>query len=328
MNPEILLDTIDRRLLNLLQGGFPLVPEPFRALGEELGMAEGEVLDRVRRLKEKGVIRNLGAIFDGPSLGYQSALVALKVAPERLDQGAAAVSRHRGVSHNYSRNHPYNLWFTLILPPGQDLRAEADLLGRAAGAEDLLFLPSLKVFKIKATFDMLGDSPRGPQGKKEERPPSPLSRKEVDVIRELQRELPLEGHPFLGMAQRLKMEEEGLLSLMADLAARGVLRRYGAVLHHRKAGFEANALGCWVVSPERVEEVGRIMASFGEVTHCYQRATYPHWPYSLFTMIHAPTREGCEAIVGEISRQTGIKDYLLLYSIKEYKKSRVRYFEG
>ena len=104
------------------------------------------------------------------------------------------------------------------------------------------------------------------------------------------------------------------------------MRRFSAVLHHRKAGFKANAMAVWNVPPERSEEVGRIMASSPWVTHCYERPTFPDWPYSHFSMVHATTKKECQAAVKEISESTGITDYKLLYSTREYKKTRVRYF--
>ena len=104
------------------------------------------------------------------------------------------------------------------------------------------------------------------------------------------------------------------------------MRRYSAVLHHRRAGFRANGMAVWKVSPDRSEEVGRIMAAHSAVTHCYERPTFPDWQYTHFSMIHATSKERCEEIAGEISGQTGITDYQVLYSYREYKKTRVRYF--
>ena len=104
------------------------------------------------------------------------------------------------------------------------------------------------------------------------------------------------------------------------------MRRYSAVLHHRRSGFRSNAMIVWKVPPERSEEVGMIMAANAAVTHCYERPTFPDWPYTHFTMVHATTEEGCEVVAQEISQSTGITENQLLYSTREYKKTRVRYF--
>ena len=146
------------------------------------------------------------------------------------------------------------------------------------------------------------------------------------VIQELQRDIEITSRPFAKMAQRLSLSEEALLDKARGYKDKGVMRRYGAVLDHRKAGFRANGMGCWVVPPQQVERVGHVMASFPQVSHCYQRPTYPDWPYNLFTMIHGHNRAEVEAIARHMSQETGIGDYTLLYSTKEYKKKRVEYF--
>jgi DNA-binding Lrp family transcriptional regulator len=128
------------------------------------------------------------------------------------------------------------------------------------------------------------------------------------------------------MAHRLGITEDDLFSYVRAFQERGIMRRYGAVLHHRRAGFRANGMAVWKVPPERSEEVGQIMAAHPAVTHCYERPTFPDWPYTHFSMIHATSKARCEEIAGEISQQTGISDYQMLYSSREYKKTRVRYF--
>src|SRR5437879_1484102 len=110
------LDDLDKRLLNHVQGEFPMAVRPFMALGEALGISETEVIRRVQRLKEAEAIRQVSAIFDTRSLGYQSSLVAMRLAPERLNAAAEIINSHPGVSHNYKRNNAFNLWFTIALP--------------------------------------------------------------------------------------------------------------------------------------------------------------------------------------------------------------------
>ena len=134
------------------------------------------------------------------------------------------------------------------------------------------------------------------------------------------------SRPFDGMAQRLGLSNQDLYAMATEFQERGIMRRYSAVLHHRKAGFKSNAMAVWEVPEERAEEVGKIMAAHTGVTHCYQRPTFPDWPYTHFTMIHATSKGGCEEAISEISRATNLDDYLILYSSREYKKTRVRYF--
>ncbi|MGQ9525065.1 MAG: siroheme decarboxylase subunit beta [Armatimonadota bacterium] len=330
MRPSCGVDELDRRLLNLLQRDFPLTARPYRDAGTELGLAEREVIGRIVRLKDDGIIRQISAIFDSRALGYRSCLVAAKVPPERADQAAEVISGHPGVSHNYLRTHEYNLWFTITVHSARDLQSEVMNLADRAGAASVLLLPSIRSFKIGVSFDMTGEEDgTGRQfGGRETQSASvkELVREEIWAVRVLQDDLPTLIRPFEALAERVGLTEAALLHTAQDLLARGVMRRFAAVLHHRRAGYTANAMTAWVVPEDKVEEVGPVMASFTAVTHCYQRLTAPDWPYSVFTMIHGRTAEECSAVVEAIARETGITEYALLYSTKEYKKVRVRYF--
>lgn len=329
------MDDRDKRLLNAIQADFPLAGRPFQVLGDSLGLAEAEVLGRIAALKQQRVVRQISAIFDTRSLGYRSSLVAMRVAPERLDQAALVVNAHPGVSHNYTRNHDFNLWFTIAVPPGSDLEWSVRRLHEMAGAESTRLLPTLRLFKIGVQLDMEGGSGAertevaGAAYTEARRPAAGragLSAGDIAVIRELQEDLPLVPQPYRPMAERLGIGEEALFAAAERLRARGYLRRVAAVLHHRAAGFHANAMAAWAVPPERQEEVGRAMGSFRGVSHCYLRPTYPDWPYSIFTMVHGQRPEDCQAVIDAMAAATGITEYALLYSTKEHKKVRLRYF--
>src|SRR6478672_1614785 len=156
--PDDGLEALDRELLNAVQWDFPLTAAPYAALGERLGISEAEVLTRLRAAKAAGVLRQLSAIFDTRALGYSSALVAAKVDPDRVDDAAAVISRHPGVSHNYKRNHAYNLWYTLAVPPGEDLDAHLSVLHRDSASLVTRKLPTLTLYKIGVKLDMTGNT--------------------------------------------------------------------------------------------------------------------------------------------------------------------------
>ena len=331
------MDLIDRKLLNLIQSQFPLVEQPYLALGEDLGIGEAEVISRLADLKRQNVVRQISAIFDTRRLGYKTTLVAIAYPPEQLNAGALFINRHPGVSHNYAREGSYyNVWFTLAVPPDGDLQSTVDWMARETAALSYRVMPTLRFFKIGVNFDMVrqkGDSHNyNPDGIGEQRPEPawnqalPVSEADKDAIRELQEDLPLIPRPFDAMAQRLGMAAAQLFALADQFQERKIMRRFSAVLHHRRSGFRANAMVVWKVPPERAEEVGLTMAQHSAVTHCYERPTFPDWPYSHFSMIHATTQAECEEIAREISQATQITDNLLLYSTREYKKTRVRYF--
>jgi siroheme decarboxylase len=136
--------------------------------------------------------------------------------------------------------------------------------------------------------------------------------------------IPLTHSPFADVAKELGMTEEDVVDRIKHLQANGFIRRFGASIGHRAIGITANAMCTWNVPDELVEEVGAVMACFTEVTHCYERPRYPDWPYNLFTMVHSYTRDDCERVAKKISIATGISDYNLLYSVREFKKTGVR----
>ena len=324
------LDLLDRKILNVVQTAIPLVETPYAAVAESVGAPEEEVLKRLTDLRSKHVLRQMSAIFDTRRLGYKSSLVAMRFRPERLPEGARVINEHPGVSHNYERTHEYNLWFTLAVPPAETLDRTVEELARKSGAEAYRMLPTIHFFKVGVNFDMMTEetsafdySPSAVEGWQS---PLPLTDFDIACIRELQGDLPAEHRPFKGMAERLGVTEAQLLAKARELIDRKIMRRFSAVLHHRRAGFKANVMVVWKVPKEKGEEIGKIMASFPQVSHCYQRPTYPDWLYSHFTMVHAVTRQRCEEIALRISQKTGITDYAMLFSVREWKKTRVKYF--
>ena len=336
------MDLVDRNLLNAIQTAFPLVEQPYRELGSQLSIPESEVIERLGSLKSQNVVRQISAIFDTRRLGYQTTLVAFAYDPDQLHRGALFINRHPGVSHNYAREGSYyNLWFTLAVPGDGDLEGTIQWMARKTNALDHRVMPTIRFFKIGVNFDMVKEkgaahnyNPDGARADNSEKTAaSPawnqavsLSESDKAAIRELQEDLPLVSRPFDGMAERLGSSTGDLFQLAAEFQERKLMRRYSAVLHHRRSGFRSNAMIVWKVPSERSEEVGMLMAENPAVTHCYERPTFPDWPYTHFTMVHATSAEGCEEVEREISQATGITENQLLYSTREYKKTRVRYF--
>jgi glutamate-1-semialdehyde 2,1-aminomutase len=327
------LDVVDRRLLDLLQRDFPLNARPFAAIGERLGLPEEEVLTRVRRLKgpeTARLIRQVSAIFDTTALGYKSTLVAMQVPQDRIERVAAAVNRHPGVTHNYRRDHAWNLWFTLAVPPGQNLEAAVEALVDEAGGYPYRLFPALRVFKIGVHLDMENSTDVPPhdsaQKKRATAAPTPNARDKA-FIRELQKDIEIVPQPFAAVAERLGVSQEEVLAWLQDAKAVSWLRRFAAVLRQRPTGYVANGMVVWQVPEDSIERVAAVAASLAQVSHCYQRPTYPDWPYNLFTMIHARSKANCRALAQKISQETGVGDYAILFSTKEYKKARLKYFD-
>ena len=330
------MDLVDRKILNIIQTRFPLVEMPFAEIGDEVELPEEEVIERIGELKGKNVVRQISAIFDTRRLGYKTTLVAMRLPADELDAAAQIINVHPGVSHNYARNGHFNLWFTVAVPPYEDLAETVEDMASRTGAESYRLMPTIKFFKIGVNFDMVKEegaarkyySPDGydrADGQNWNKA-MPITDFEIEVIRELQEDVELTPRPFSPMAERLGIPLQELFDIADSLQERSLMRRFSAVLHHRRAGFRSNAMAVWKVPSERAIEVGNIMAQSRWVTHCYERPTFPDWPYTHFTMIHATSQETCEDVAAELSEATGISEYQLLYSTREYKKTRVRYF--
>lgn len=329
------LDELDQELLNAVQWDFPLTPRPYAALGERIGISEAEVMTRVTDVKRKGVLRQLSAIFDTRALGYSSSLIAAKVDPARIDAAAAIISTHPGVSHNYKRNHDYNLWYTIAVPPGESLQSHVDMLHDQSGSLVTRVLPTLKLFKIGVKLDMTGKTAADAkveilEHERPERRPDmaapELSDSDIATIRVVQEDLPIVERPFAATGELIGIDEQSVLDALASLKERKLMRRFAAVMNHKNAGYKANVMGVWAVPEDRIEDLGPEMAGFAAVSHCYRRPTYEDWPYTVFTMIHGQSARDCEATVAAIESDTGITEHCMLWSVKEYKKTRVRYF--
>ncbi len=324
-------DSIDRKLLNLIQADFPLVHEPYAELGERLGIDGDEVIERIARFKQTGLVRQISPVLDGRRLGYQTTLVAMRVPETSREAAEETLRQHPGVSHGYERDHRFNIWFTLALPPEADVDEELAELTAGFETEALFALPAIKLFKIGAYFDVGGDGDTqsrtgvalNPSGALPDR--IALSEDDRRVLRQLQRDLPLEATPYRAMAADIGIDEATFLSRCRELVDRGAMRRYGASVNHRQAGFEGNGMACWTVAADGVDDAGRRLAALPEVSHCYERATNPDWPYNLFAMIHGKTPEDCRQVAADAASEIGLGEPQILFSTREFKKTRVRY---
>jgi siroheme decarboxylase len=329
------LDELDRRLLNLMQGKFPLEPRPYARVAQLAEVDEQVVMQRVQHLLDERIIRQVTPIFDTRALGYSSMLVAAKVDAENPHRAAKVINAHPGVSHNYLRNHDFNMWFTIATEPDSKLGLEGTLnaLAEEAGATSVRQLPTLKLFKIRMDLEMEGDTSDLARAAIAADPVElerqPYDDFDVAVIRALQGDMPVIEEPYAPAAAALGVPQQKFLDHLAGMQERGLLRRVAAILYHRRAGFSANGMGVWKVPDEKILAVGRQMAAVRGISHCYQRPTYADWPYSVFTMAHGRSKEECDAILDSIAQTHGIEgpgERATLYSSTEFKKIRLLYF--
>ncbi|RDJ37145.1 MAG: Lrp/AsnC family transcriptional regulator [Crenarchaeota archaeon] len=324
------MDDLDKEILNEIQWTFPLVSQPYHEIAKKFNVSPDVIKERLKNLKKNGILRQLSAIFDTRRLGYKSSLVAMEIEPDKLEYVANQINRHPGVSHNYERNHQFNLWFTLAVPPGSDLKTEVDKFKKIPGILKVRMLPTIQLFKIGVKLDMVEE-------KKHDIKPSEEKKKIRDVkfdpteedkefIRQLQKDLEIVDRPFLKPATSLGLTEDQVFEKLRYYEDIGVMRRYAAILRHRDVGFTANGMIVWKVPDERIKNVGELLGAFPQVSHCYQRPVYPDWPYNVFSMIHCKSEDEANEMAKTIENQIDVHEYRILFSSREFKKTRVEYF--
>ncbi|MGH9978927.1 MAG: Lrp/AsnC family transcriptional regulator [Nitrososphaeraceae archaeon] len=325
------IDSLDKQLLNEIQWQFPLVDRPFLEISKRHNISEDEVLERIRILKRVGLIRQINAIFDTRRLGYKSTLVAISVTEDRLEQVANEVNSHPGVSHNYERNHEYNMWFTLAVPPFGNMKRDLERMASLDGVIKYRILPTLKLYKIGVKLDVLNQDPSDPKPTEEPKTVSQAKFTATDLdkkfIRALQEDIETTSEPFTKASRDLGITTGELFAKAKEYEQIGVMRRFAAILRHRDAGFSANGMVVWKVPDDKIDEVGYKLASYPQVSHCYRRPVFSDWPFNLFSMVHARTLKAAERIAEAMSSVVKIQDYSILFSTREFKKQRVKYFE-
>ncbi|MCJ8306236.1 MAG: Lrp/AsnC family transcriptional regulator [Nitrosopumilus sp.] len=324
------MDNLDKEILNEIQWSFPLVTRPFDAIAKKFNTTSEIIKERLNNLKEIGVLRQLSAIFDTRKLGYTSSLVAMEIEDDKLEYVASQINRHPGVTHNYERDHQFNLWFTLAVPPRTDLNAELDKFNVLKGIIKVRMLPTLQLFKIGVKLDLVDEKKHDIAPTEEKKEIKNIkfepTEQDKDFIRELQKNMAIIDEPFVNAANNLGLTENEVFEKMKHYEDIGVMRRFAAILRHRQIGFTANGMIVWKVPEDKISEVGEKLGSFPQVSHCYERPTYPDWPYNVFSMIHCKTQDEAHDVAKTIQDQIHVDEYDILFSTREFKKTRVEYF--
>jgi len=315
-------------LLSIIQKRFPLVSKPFAAIAKELGSDEETIIKLISEEKKNNIIRQISPIFDTKRLGYSSSLVSFKVRREDIDNAVEVINAHPGVSHNYEREHTFNIWFTLAVAPDSKLglKKTVEILAKEANAMEYIMLPTLKLFKISVKLNTTGKDAKKEKVVKPNKKVIELTDLHHKVIALAQNDIPIVSEPFKATIEELGLTYDEFFTLLNELKDAGVMRRFAGILNHRKAGFNANAMVVWDVDEEKGEEIGKKAAEFSAVSHCYLRPKYPNWPYNLFTMVHGKTTEETNGIIREMADEIEHFSRRPLYSTREFKKVRIKYF--
>ena len=326
--------TLDDLILSRIQTGFPLSAHPYDVLADLFGVSSEAVQAATANLRERGIIRRIGATFDPSHLGYVSTLAALAAPENRIDDIADIVNGYDEVTHNYQRDDRHSLWFTVIAPSRQRVSEVLSAIESRSACGPVLDLPATRLFKIRVNFPVAGMDVDRFQPRTvvpADICPSSFTDAERALVRALQGDIGLGATPFADLAEDVGMTEDDVLGTVRRWIEEGIVRRLGAVVRHRTMGMTANAMTVWNVPDGSTVDGGEAMASFTEVSHCYERVRAEGWPHNLYAMIHGSTSEGCRQTAARIhaalaARGIDVPDPHLLFSSKEFKKTSMRYF--
>jgi DNA-binding Lrp family transcriptional regulator len=322
------LTKLQKRLCNVLQEDLPICWEPFDDLAKYLDTDENTLLEQTEQLKKMGVVRRFRALINYRALGMISTLVAAHIPADSLQAVTEAVNALETVSHNYLRQHHYNMWFTLQAPSTQKIELTlSDLTGRF-GIE-FHSLPVEHFFKLDVRFDALDETSAAAGFLQNVNQPSnyetvELNENQKRVLLGLQEELCLTSEPFAFMCGD-SLGREDVLRIIKELIDIGVIRRIAAVVNHRKLGFTANVMFAAEVPKEKIVQAGEKLARFGIVSHCYERRTFEGWPYNLFAMMHGRSMGEIQHAINRFVESEKIDSFELLPTAKELKKQPVKH---
>ncbi len=323
---SVILDQIKaNKLAKCIQKAFPIDIYPFRVLANEINSSETQVINQIKHWKKTNLLREISAIMEGSILGYDSALVCGKVPSSKISDVAKIISTHPTVTHNYERNHKYNLWFTIAIPSYMSLHSHLEILQVLTNIDKYHPLRKTKVFKRGVICDLITKSN---YTERVDLPDSfegiDFSYKDIKIIRALQKDLPICQRPFKLLAENNYLKENDIIDFLKNHMAKAV-RRYVATFRHRNVGIKANGMVLWNIK-NNINEKGYILADSPEVSHCFARTTIPDFRYNIYSMIHGPNMDYLKDIANKLAYKIGCKDYIILNSIAEYKKTRLRYF--
>lgn len=309
-----------------IQKKFPIHPRPFYELAKELDETEETIIEQILEWKSKRYLREISAVMEGETLGYDSALVCGKVPKERLKDVAGILHKHPTITHLYEREHDFNLWFTIATPPEMILEDHLQILSLQSGVSEFYPLRRTHTFKIGVVIDLEKMSNQTEkQILSESKNKINLSPKERLIVRVIQSDLPVEKYPFRVIASQFDLNESDILDFL-NKYNQSIVRKYIGTFNHRKLGVFYNAMTVWNIPMNDLEKKGNLLAEFPEVSHCYARNAAPNFPYTLYSMLHSHSEESIQIVIKNCSKTLDCNDYRILFSPTEFKKMRLRYF--
>ncbi|MBI3323766.1 MAG: AsnC family transcriptional regulator [Candidatus Omnitrophica bacterium] len=318
---KLQLDSLDRALLVELQAHFPVEHRPFAVLGQKLGLTEEQCLERVAGLRQRGILRQLSAVFHPGSLGYRLVSVAIQTDLDRVDALGTLLGRYPGVSYAERKRDPLALWLTLAVPTDA-IDWIAGLIQRLTQSHQVLILPVVWLYKASELGEMdrlelAEEPPVAGLSARRAIPPS-----DQELIRLVQEELPILEMPFAVWAEQAGLPEPELFEWMQRMQRSGCLTRFGATVVERQTQPSGETIA-WKVTEEEADAAGERLTASRHVSHCSRRPVFPTWPYPLLTRLHPTSRTD---LAGRVAEEAGISEYRKLPKIKEYDRRAVRLF--
>jgi len=352
------IDAVDAALIDEYQSGFPVEPRPFERVAREVSaetgidVDAGEMLDRVRDLRERGVFRRFGAVLNPPVIG-SSTLAAVRAPEDRFDEVAEVINGYRQVNHNYRRDHEWNQWFVVTAGSREKRDAILAEIEERTGCE-VLALPMLTDYYIDLEFPVVNadrfaresgearsasDSASGERSdprasetavsatRISEDARGDLAPVEADLLLAIQDGFPLTATPYADVASGIGAPLDDVLAAVDRLLADGCIKRIGCVVNHVVTGFTNNCMVVWDVPDDELDERGEAVGSLPYVTLCYHRPRRPEqeWEYNLFTMIHGREAEAVDAKIDELAAEHLPVSHERLYSTETLKQTGARY---
>jgi len=325
------MNNVEYRLLNEFQRGLPLCTHPYEQMARALEIDEAGVIATLKRLRHQGKVSRVGAVFQ-PNTVSASTLAAMLVPEQRLDDVAALVNTYPSVSHNYSRNYRWNLWFVASAKDETALAQVLDDMEARSGCP-MLRLPLVESYHIDLGFD-LG---LAPVDNTEARRVAPKSRRtntlvlnetEASLAAQLTAGLALVPRPFAELAARAGTSESVAIDTISQWIQDGVITRLGVIVRHHELGYTSNAMVVFDVPDREATEVGLRLARFPEVTLCAQRVRCPpEWPYNVYCMIHGRDEQRVLAQIDVLRERGGLVHHpsAVLFSRQRFKQQAARF---
>ncbi len=322
------MNQLQEKILNIIQTDLPITEYPWAVIAQQLHISESEITAEIQSLKNVNIIRRMGAIFDAARLGYSSTLIASQVPHDKIEQFVTTVNQLSGVSHNYGRDHLYNIWFTLTVPHANHTEKIITELKNKYQLPAIHSLPALKLYKIRVDFQFgqNAPAPRKNISTPANIPQAELNNQQKELVKQLQEDLPLTNRPYEQIGKKIGWPEKKVIAQILNWKQGGLIRRFGASIKHHEAGFTANGMIVFEIESDRLDQAGETLAKFHEVSHCYHRRAVADWPYNIFAMTHCRTADALNAVRDKMVAQIHPCRHDMLVTTAEYKKTNVKYF--